>query len=743
MTIVEREIPAATSEPPRNPRKPIPDIVLALGVGAYVALLGVIAAVAGTHFFYVGDNPESFIPLWHHFGTELRAGHWWTMEASGWMGGNYVGEAAYAQWNPFLLIAYIGLSFFGNLAVGSAAVMIAMLALLGAGSFLLMRSYGAGRAPAVALAGAVPVTGFTLFYEAAGWPAGLAAFVGVTFFWLAVRKQTLGKWPPIVTFVFGYLAVTTGNPYALLGIVIVLGAAFVELLVARKWRASVHLVVTGALVGATSLLVFLPLLGVQPVTVRQQLAGIVNDTFMVPDLGDLAAASTPSYLPTITNWGGAVVESLPSTYLAWFALPLLPWIRWGVLWSLLKVRTSILIVTGIFAMTVLGPSNLWLFRWPIRLVEYLYLAALVILALGVTVGVARSAPRRRTASSALIVVFGAFLSLAATPGGFKIHVVSFVLIAGLLVGLGLVWRRWGTTSAMGLVLAGTVLVTGFQALAYPRGNPSIIVPDDLAHMRAQSSSFEGTVLQLAEQRLAGPEAINTAKLLFGNLSAPLPYESINRYSGISFRAFSETLCIDYKGVTCPESYGQLWKPVAHTQGDFADAIGVSTLVIHRPSFPDVVEDGPPAGWTQVESDDVRVVWVRDTPLPGNGRVSGTSKGVTATSTRSTETAEHVDVDADEAGFVTFARLAWPGYAVTVNGEKVHYVTSKEGLLQVPVSTGVSTVSLSYAAPGLAIGWLATGVAALLAIVQTVVWYLAHRRALTASASTASRGSGYE
>ncbi|MFK4980255.1 hypothetical protein, partial [Klebsiella pneumoniae] len=77
----------------------------------------------------------------------------------------------------------------------------------------------------------------------------------------------------------------------------VLGAAFVELLIARRGRAAIDLVVTGALVGVTSLLVFLPLLGVQPVTVRQELAGVVNDTFMVPDLGDLAGASTPSFLP--------------------------------------------------------------------------------------------------------------------------------------------------------------------------------------------------------------------------------------------------------------------------------------------------------------------------------------------------------------------------------------------------------------------------------------------------------------
>lgn len=725
MTITDAA-PAPTTSVPGVRRVP-PDGLLAIGVAGYVALLGTIAAVAGQHFFYVGDNPESFIPLWHHFGTELRAGHWWTMEASGWMGGNYVGEAAYAQWNPPLLVAYVVISFFGDLAVGASVIMIAMLALLGAGAFLLMRSYGAAKAPSFALAGALPVTGFTLFYEAAGWPAGLAAFVGVTFFWLAVRKQVTGDWPPFVTFLFGYLAVTTGNPYALLGILIVLASAFAELLVARRMREAWELVVTGALVGATALLVFLPLLGVQPVTVRQELAGIVNDTFMVPDLGDLAGASTPSYLPTITNWGGAVVESLPSTYLAWFALPLLPWIRWRDLWQNLRTRSSLLIVAGIFAVSVVGPSNLWLFRWPIRLIEYLYLAVLIILAIAISRGLATNATRKRAWASALIVIVGAFLAVAGTPGGAKIHLASAALTAALLIGLGIIWRRRGTTAAMGVVLAGTVLVTGFQTLAYPRGTPTIVVPSNLADMAARTASYEGTVLQLAEQRLTGPEAINSAAILFGNLSAALPYESINRYSGISYRAMSEALCIDYKGVTCPETYDRLWQRVDRTTGDYADALGIGTLVIHRASLPDVVEDGPPEEWREVESDDERVVWVRDTPLAENGRVTGTSAGVEASSTSSSETSEVVEVEAARAGYVTFARLAWPGYAVTVDGVTEDYVISDEGLLQVAVPEGHSRITVAYTAPGLATGWIATGVAALLALILTPIWYMSRRR----------------
>lgn len=735
-------MPTATIEAPPETSRPtrrIPDPLIALGVAAYVAVLGAIAAVAGHHFFYVGDNPESFIPLWHHFGMELRAGNWWTMEPSGWMGGNYAGEAAYAQWNPFLLIGYVVLSFFTDLAVGATVIMVAMMALLGAGAFLLMRAFGASRAVAFPLAGAVPVTGFTLYYEAAGWPAGLAAFVGVTWFWLAVRKQTTGSWPPFVTFVFGYLAVSTGNPYALLGVVIVLGAAFVELLIARRGRAAIDLVVTGALVGVTSLLVFLPLLGVQPVTVRQELAGVVNDTFMVPDLGDLAGASTPSFLPTITNWGGAVVESLPSTYLAWFFLPLLPWLRWKALGTALASALSLPILTLVFFVMVLGPSNLWLFRWPIRLIEYLYLGLLVILAVALTRGIATTTPRRRLIASAVIVFAGTFLAAAATPAGIKIHLVSFALVSVLLAGTAWMWRRRGMRAAMGLIAVGTILVVGLQTVVYPRGTPTVIVPSVLSQMEQKAEPYQGTVLQLGEQRFATADDINGAGILFGNLSAALGYESINRYSGISFRAFSEAMCMDYKGSTCPDAYGRLWEPVTGTQGDLADALGIGTLVIHRASLPQVIEQGPPAGWREVESDATRAVWVRDVPLPDNGRVTGTSSGIVATSTSSTPTAEHVKVDAATGGIVTFSRLAWPGYRVTVDGREITPETSPEGLLQVPVPGGARDIDLAYAAPGLALGGIASGIAGGLAILYSVFWYLARRRRQQRTAPPVANG----
>src|SRR5687768_18342052 len=94
-------------------------------------------------FYYGGDNPESFVPLWHHFGEELRSGNWPTMDVAGWTGGNYAAEGVYALWNPVQLLDYVLVSRFDDLAAAAAAVQIQFLALLGMGAYLLAREYGA------------------------------------------------------------------------------------------------------------------------------------------------------------------------------------------------------------------------------------------------------------------------------------------------------------------------------------------------------------------------------------------------------------------------------------------------------------------------------------------------------------------------------------------------------------------------------------------------------------------------
>ncbi|MEV8179300.1 hypothetical protein AB0O99_14700 [Cellulosimicrobium funkei] len=698
-------------------------------------LLGVVAAWRGNDFFYDGDAPESFVPLWHHFGEQLRAGVWPQMDPAGWMGGNYAAEAAYSQWNPVILGNYVLTSFFDDLALAGAVVAIEMLVLLAVCTYLLARSYGAGSWPAFAVATALPVSGFTLFYEAAGWPAGLAAFVGVTAFWWVAHRQVTRGGSPLFTFVVGFLAMTTGNPYAALGLVVVLAALGVELLIARRWQGLVSLVVTGALVGMTAWLVFGPLLGTQDVTSRQELARIANDTFMVPDLGDIAGSSTASYLPSITNWGGALVEQLPSVYLAWFVLPLLPWLRWGALGARLRTAPSLAVFGLVFAVMALGPSNFWLFRWPLRVIEYLYLGVLVGLAVALTAGLATSHARARALGSLSLVLLGAYLAFAVRPEDQLRHVAVLVVTLGL-VALALRVGRRSTEQLAGVLAAGTLVFTFFQTSVFPSdGNLGTYPPSSVSAIRAQADGFRGTVLQLAKQGQATSESIESAQVLFGNLPVVSGHESVNRYTGIGYRDFANALCIDYKGSVCPEALEKALRPVRGTEGNLLDALRVETLVLQQTQFEEQIADGPPDGWRVVEEDDERAVWERIDPLTLPGRVSGTTGDLEVTSSDSSFATETVSVSG--SGTLTFARLAWPGYTATADGDEIPMKVSPEGLLQVDVPDGADQVTVQYTTPAVRSGAILAGLALVLALGQSVALGMVRRRRRVAPSSVPS------
>ncbi|MGR6965889.1 hypothetical protein ACU610_15625 [Geodermatophilus sp. URMC 61] len=710
----------------------IPESVVTLGVGLAVAATLVIPFAQRHAFYYGGDNPQSFVPLWHHFGQLLRAGQWSTMEPAGWTGGNYAADSTYALWNPVQLLDYVLVSYLDDLAAAAAIVQIQFLALLGMGAYLLFREYGAGRLAAVVVAFGIPATGFTLYYEANGWPAGLMAFTWVTWFWWAARRQSRGRLLPLVTFLFGALAMTTGNPYAALGMVIVLAGIAVELLMRRDWGRLGGLVVTGACVGGTAALVFLPLLETLPVTDREQTAMLANDTFLVPQLGDLLASSAPTYLPAILNWGGALLERVPSTYSIWFALPLLPWVRWRGLRRPDRPLASVAVIAVVFALLTVGPSNLWLFRWPIRLIEYLYLSLAVLLALLLSRGLATDHVRRRTAATVAVVVAGGYLSFAVHPKQWTMHVLATVGVLALVLLSLAAFHRWGRLPWATVLVAGTVLVVTYQSSQLPLyasdGSDRAQLPHSIAQVQEASAAYRGTVLQLAL-----PDSLGTAPrrytghLLFGNENLMSGHETIVRYSGMGFAEFADALCMGYRGQVCPEALDRAWRPVGDTGVPLVDLLGVETLVLDNELFTGPARQPPPPGWSVGARDRVRTVWVRDRPVGHEGRLTWASPGVDVLSDAGTGVSEEVQVQAADAGTLVFARLTWPGHTATLDGEPVEVRDGPAGLLSVDVPAGRHVVAIAYRTPGLSAGIAAVAVAALLSLGQSAVWLVARRR----------------
>jgi hypothetical protein len=722
------------SRPVVRGRRRVPEWLATLLVGSVTGALAVVPQWRGEFFYYTGDQHEQFAPLWHLFGRQLRAGQWpLTMDPAGWMGGNNAAEAMTGIWNPVNLLNDLLVSTFDDLSIAAFVVMAEFLGLLAMGVFLLARGYGAGRWPAAVVATALPFSGFTLWYEASGWPAGLMAFTWVTHFWWSAHRLTRGRRGPLLAFGFGYLAITTGNPYGALGLAVVTSALGVELALRRRWGRLAHLAVLGACVGSVALLVHLPLLGANPVSSRGQLGGIVNDTFLVPDIGDLVAGSSPTYLPSMTVWGYATLEDVPSTYLAWLVLPLLPWLRWERLRRRARSLTSVFVVAAWYLLATLAPSHVWLFRWPVRLVEYLWLPVVVLVAVVLTAGLAADAVRRRAAVSGAVVAVGAYLAWAVRPTGMgAVHLAGLALVGGLTALAVLAARRRGLPALGAVVVLGTACVLTLQTSVLPprpEGSPPPQWPAyDLPAVTEGMSAYEGTVLQLASLVGATSQTVRDGEIVFGNLARATGASTVTSYSGIGFHEFSAELCTDYRGATCPEAFDRIWQPAGPGYDvPLVDAMEVSTLVVQRALRPDVAALEPPPGWrVQVETP-VRVVWVRYEPLDEQARVSWASPGVQVLADSSSPHREEVTYRAERPGRVLFARLAWPGYTATVDGRPAEVVDGPAGLLAVEVPAGEHTLVLGYEAPGLRAGAAAVAVAVLVVVVQSGVWWAVRSR----------------
>ena len=193
-------------------------------------------------------------------------------------------------------------SLFDDLARASFVVITEFLVILGTGVYLTARSYGASRAAAVLVGVVLPFSGFTLFYEAGNWASGLMAVAWVSHFWWATRKYAQGTSGPLAMFITGALAISVGNPYSLLAVVILLFAFAVEISLVRRWRRLIGLVVVGLMVGVIVMLTYAPLMTTVSDTLRVSGAPVINSGDLVPALSDFFSAGSPSRLPQFAAW---------------------------------------------------------------------------------------------------------------------------------------------------------------------------------------------------------------------------------------------------------------------------------------------------------------------------------------------------------------------------------------------------------------------------------------------------------
>jgi hypothetical protein len=705
-------------------------LLTALAVAVAVAVLAQFPLLHNRIFYFWDDSAAAFLPDWHYIGNQLLNGVWPTMSPEMWMGGNIAGETMMGLFNPLLLVNYLLVAALPDLAISAILVKTEFLVILALGVYVLARNFGAGRRAASVVAIALPVSGYILYFDTATWVGGLIAFAFLPWVWWSLRKFAHGELNPLVVVLIGYLAMTAGNPYGALGVAVIVFAVAVEQVAQRDWRRFGKVALVGAIVGLGTLVVYLPLVGSSAVTWRSS-AGVANDGFMVPGIGDLFAMSAPVYQPQFALFGGGQIAAVPLAYLAWFVVPLAPWLRWSALRENVRARSSLIVFATIYLVFLYGPSNLWLFRWPARLTGYAYLPVAIAFAIVLTKGLKTDHIRHRAGGSLLLVLAGTYLSWAANPKHVGWQVLTMVLVLGLLVGAVHTYRKRPQLFG-GVLVLGTALTLLCQVSLFT-GNYSVTpwrFPHNVADLKARfADRYEGTTLfatdyaPLSGRNLLSPEGA-WRDLMLTNMAHTAGVDALNSYSGIGDVKFATALCMSYYGGTCPDVFPRLFERAPGTTVDLADVLRLQTVVLDT-AF---TSTATPDGWSVSERTDLVTVYRRDEPLSHpSGRMSWTAPSVTVDQDDKVgENGERFTYTGE--GRVVLAMLAWPGYVATVDGKKVEIEQGPAGLMQIDLPEGRdSKVELSFTPPGYTLGIPLTAGCLLLGVAYGVWWEIARRR----------------
>ena len=465
-----------------------PRLVWPVVVVVATAVIGTIPKLASRWFYQRGDTAVQFAPTWYHLGKLTRDGVFpaW-LDPSTWAGGNYAAEALFGIYDPLNIPIWLAMSSASDLMTMMFLIKLVFLVVLALGTYFLCVEYGAQRWAAAALAVALPFGGFTLFWDAGSWASGLIAFAYTPWVWFVLRKVLRGTANPFWGFVLGVLAITQGNPYGVLALVVVGLALVVEGLLDHDVPGVLKLAGAGACSALVLPLVYLPLLGTSSLTVRSLGALVGNTGKLQPVSGDLLQLSMPSSVPPIIAIVGPM--AVPATYLAWFVLPLLPWLRWAALRVRTRSLAGPLVVGVIYLALTLAPSKLWMFRWPLRVSEYLYLAVVVLFAVLLSEGFATTHARRRLVASAVLIGAPAYLAWAQSPVTLHRLVIGTALVI-VLTGLALLTTRLGafrTVALAGVFIAGTGLAVAMQLAMFGENKSSRgwHVPSDVAALQSR------------------------------------------------------------------------------------------------------------------------------------------------------------------------------------------------------------------------------------------------------------------
>lgn len=710
--------------PPTKVRH-LPSLALPTAL-ALVLIYCVARIIKEPRFFFWDDTQLGAFGQWYGLGGRILAGEVSLLSPGSWQGGNYLAEGQWGIWNPVTWLMALGSHLFDGATAYATFIKVLFLLLLCLGAYLVAREYGASPWWAALAGFGASVGGQTIFMDAPSWVTGLQNVALFALCWWALKRHVDGCRGPLPFFLLAYLLITFGYVFGVIELALLLIVMLTDSLFRRSRSAALRVLVLGVYSALLTVFVYLPGLLTSPVTSRSG-SDILNDQFLNMDLGDLATSPITTAVSSVRGYWGDLLP-VPLQYVSWL-IPLFV-IVGAAGWRPVKAILVPLVMLTLTLAFVVGPSVIGPLRYPARMMPYVVLGVVIVFAVVATRGWPQRASNDRVVLAAVLTSVSGWLAWAAQPSSWS-SVLGATVLQVLLIIVVLRWRRItrlaprsGTAPAVFLLVASLVVLIP-QVDRYPSSPlANFNVPSSVSAMAGVADDMDEGIMTVGDvySLRASPEAYEES--LVANLWYLTGKDAASVYTVLPFTAFSQELCVDLRGWTCPEALDTLFANASHP---LVDDMALNTVIVIKGKGLEDEPDAPDA-WTV---DETEHTWTlrREAPVDSAGGVSRTTSGTAVTVLARDDASVTLRVDEAPAsgGEVIFSRLAWPGYTTTggslVDPERGFLLT-----LAVDEADVGTSIVITFRPPGWTLEIASAVLALLVAAVWSTVWLWTRRGA---------------
>src|SRR5882724_5882103 len=421
------------------------DFLGALSAGSLVVFFCLILLWHDPLVFWNDDYELSVLPVFADMARSWSESHWPILSPYSWVCGNLAGEFQYGTFSLFVnALVVLVWKFPLVFPQQAAALSIAHLFVLAIGTFLLARDRGFSVALSIFVALIASLSGWIICWGATDWFGALGAFTWLPWAWWGAeraldsrRTQWRFLWPAP----FVYLLVTSGFPYTVLMLLLLIAWLSIKSLFQTRNIFSVLPMLVGVALGfglsAPAWLAILDLVQgsareLQPVSAHWQwlvppaaLPGFILPSWTV-NWSDFSSRLTPQSAAELACGLVAPVALIAGS--VWRAGTLVRQIKWELILLVLVLVLAMLPTAGLFR---------WSFRWlPFVHLVLAICAAEALRARPESSGFAQATADRpipATAALALVVLTAIAMSIFRTGG-----LYAFPL-TWILLGLAAIW----------------------------------------------------------------------------------------------------------------------------------------------------------------------------------------------------------------------------------------------------------------------------------------------------------------